>query len=233
MTGILYAVGVGPGDPELMTLKAVKILKKCPVVAIPHADRKRCTAYQIAVQAVPEAKEKPVVCVEMPMTKEPDILKKAHEDGAKCLIMELEKGNDVALLTLGDATVYASSMYLVKQVQDSGYQTEIINGVPSFCAAAAQLGISLGEQSEAIHIFPGSYGVETGLELSGVKVIMKSGKAYPQMVKNIRERGLSAAMAENCSMKEQKLYKSAEEFPEHAGYYTLMIVRDSKKEEER
>ena len=120
MTGTLYAVGVGPGDPELMTLKAARIIRECQVIAIPHDDPIQCTAYQIAMRAVPEMKEKPVICVKMPMTKDPDILEQAHKDGTEILIRELEKGYDVALLTLGDTTVYASSMYLVQRLEKQG-----------------------------------------------------------------------------------------------------------------
>ena len=185
MTGTLYAVGIGPGDPELMTLKAARIIRECQVIAIPHDDPIQCTAYQIAMGAVPEMKEKPVICVKMPMTKDPDILEQAHKDGTEILIRELEKGYDVALLTLGDTTVYASSMYLVQRVEKQGYETKLISGIPSFCAAAAELGISLGEQAEEIHILPGSYGIQAALALSGVKVIMKSGKAYPKVVEQV------------------------------------------------
>lgn len=230
MTGTLYAVGVGPGDPELMTLKAARIIRECQVIAIPHLDPAQCTAYQIAMGAVPEAKEKSVVCVDMPMTKDPEILEQAHRQGAETLIRELEQGHDVALLTLGDTTVYASSMYLVKRVEKQGYETKLISGIPSFCAAA-ELGISLGEQAEEIHILPGSYGIQEALALPGVKVIMKSGKAYPKVVEQLLENQLPAYMAENCTMENQKLYHGAEHFPDKAGYYTLMIVKDSPKED--
>ena len=231
MTGTLYAIGVGPGDPEMMTLKAVRIIRECPVIAIPQENPAKCTAYQIATGAVPEMREKPVVCVNMPMTKAPEILEQAHKHGAETLIRELEQGHDVALLTLGDSTVYATSMYLVQRVEKQGFKTKLISGIPSFCAAAAELGISLGEQAEEIHILPGSYGIQEALALPGVKVIMKSGKVYPKIVEQLREDQLPAYMAENCTMENQKLYHGAEHFPEKAGYYTLMIVKDSPKED--
>lgn len=161
------------------------------MIAIPHDDPIQCTAYQIAMGAVPEMKEKPVICVKMPMTKDPDILEQAHKDGTEILIRELEKGYDVALLTLGDTTVYASSMYLVQRLEKQGYETKLISGIPSFCAAAAELGISLGEQAEEIHILPGSYGIQAALALSGVKVIMKSGKAYPKVVEQLQGKSFS------------------------------------------
>ena len=66
--GILYCIGVGPGEPELMTLKAARMIKECQVAAIPHVDRAQCVAYQIAVQAVPELEEKELLCLDMPMT---------------------------------------------------------------------------------------------------------------------------------------------------------------------
>ncbi len=226
MTGTLYAVGVGPGDPELMTLKAARIIRECQVIAIPHDDPIQCTAYQIAMRAVPEMKEKPVICVKMPMTKDPDILEQAHKDGTEILIRELEKGYDVALLTLGDTTVYASSMYLVQRLEKQGYETKLISGIPSFCAAAAELGISLGEQAEEIHILPGSYGIQAALALSGVKVIMKSGKAYPKVVEQLRENQLPGLYG-------RKLYHGEPEAVSWGGTFSrkgrILYVDDCKR----
>lgn len=226
MTGTLYAVGVGPGDPELMTVKAVRRMMASQVIAIPHTDPKCCTAYAIAAEAVPEIKKKPVLCIGMPMTKEEDRLEKCHEEGAEKIAEALREGNHVALLTLGDSTVYASSMYLVERVRKKGYEAEIVSGIPSFCAAAARIGISLAEKSEELHILPGTYGIEEGLKLPGVKVLMKMGKKYPQIAEALKQGNYQVSMAENCGMEDERIYHGAEELPKEAGYYSLMIVRD-------
>lgn len=226
MSGTLYGIGVGPGDPEDMTVKAVRLLKQCPVIAIPKKTRENCVSYEIALKAVPEIEEKVLVCVDVPMTKDGNLRAKRYEEGAGLIAGYLREGKDVALLTLGDATVYASDMYLLNEVKKMGFPAEVVNGIPSFCKAAASLQISLGERNEEIHILPGSYNIEEGLKLPGVKVLMKMGKNYGQ-VKEILGRGsYEVHMAQNCGMAGEKTYDSLEAMPDEAGYYSLMIVRN-------
>ena len=88
----------------------------------------------------------------------------------------MDQGKTIAFLTLGDVTIYSTYGYVHQKLLSLGYESILVNGVPSFCAAAAKLGISLGEKAEAIHILPGSYPVADGLELPGTKILMKSGK---------------------------------------------------------
>ena len=140
MKGRWYGVGVGPGDPELMTLKAVRILRECSVVAIPHSEKERCAAYQIAAQAAPEIEEKTILYLPMPMTRDRDRLDRSHQEAAARTAAVLDEGRDVAFITLGDSTVYSTCLYVMGRLQEQGYETELINGVPSFCAAAARLG---------------------------------------------------------------------------------------------
>ena len=83
VSGCLYSIGVGPGDPELMTLKAVHTISKCPVLVLPAESRQKCVAYQIARQILPEIDEKEAVCLVMPMTKDKEKLERNHEEGAR------------------------------------------------------------------------------------------------------------------------------------------------------
>ena len=83
MKGTLYGVGVGPGDPELMTLKAVRLIRENMIIAVPGADPKETVAYKIAVQAVPELAEKELLPIYMPMTHDPEELERNHAKGAK------------------------------------------------------------------------------------------------------------------------------------------------------
>ncbi len=230
MTGTLYGIGVGPGDPEDMTLKASRILKECPVAAIPKRTPDTCAAYQTAVKAVPKLADKKLVCIDVPMTKDRALSMAAYEEGARQIAACLSAGEDVALLTIGDSTVYASDMYLIKLVGGMGFPVELVNGIPSFCGAAARLMVSLGEREEQIHILPGSYQIEEGLRLPGVKILMKTGRAYGQVKEMLKAGEYQVQMAENCGMDGERLYGSLEEMPEKAGYYSLIIVRDKKEE---
>lgn len=232
MSGCLYSVGVGPGDPELMTLKAVKIIRNCQVLVLPAESKEKCVAYQIARRAIPEIEDKATVCLVMPMTKDKDRLEKSHREGTQKVAEVLDAGKDAAFLTLGDPTVYATSMYIHQRIAGMGYRTSIVSGVPSFCAAAAILGVSLGEKQEQIHIIPASYDVEAAMQLSGTKILMKAGKKMPAVRQCVKEHHGWAAMVENCGMAEEHLWINAEDMPEHPGYYTLVIVKDRKDEEE-
>ncbi len=226
MPGTIYGVGVGPGDPELMTLKGARRIKEVQVIAIPGKDKESCVAYQIAVRAVKETAEKEILPVAFPMTKDETVLQESHDRAAGQIAAVLDTGRDVVFLTLGDPTVYSTYLYLHKRLLAMGYESEIVSGVPSFCAAAARLAVGLGDKADSIHILAGSYPVEEGLSLSGTRVLMKSGKQLSKVKKALTERGLRAVMAENCGMEGERLYYGTEEIPETAGYYSLLIVKE-------
>ena len=99
MKGMLYGVGVGPGDPELMTLKAVRMIKENEVIAVPGENVKETVAYQIAVQAVPELEEKELLPIFMPMTHDRAKMEENHQKGAKTIETYLEQGKNVVFLT--------------------------------------------------------------------------------------------------------------------------------------
>jgi len=221
---VLYGIGVGPGDPELMTLKAVRTALRCDLLAIPSRDPSRCTALRIALGAAPELAAKPLLPVDMPMTRDPRRLEQAYAAGTELLVNALSQGKSVGFLTLGDPTVYSTYLYLHRRIADLGYRTEIIPGVPSFCAAAARLGVSLCENREQLHIIPGTYTPVEALKLPGTKVLMKNDLS--QTLPELRSKKLPAYMAENCGMENERLYRGADEIPEDAGYFSLLIVKE-------
>ena len=93
MSGILYGVGVGPGDPELMTLKAVRLIKENNIIALPGERPSETTAYRIAVAAVPELADKRLIPVHMPMTQDKEIQRKCHRESAEMFETLLKEGN--------------------------------------------------------------------------------------------------------------------------------------------
>ena len=246
MSGTFTGAGVGPGDPELMTLKAVRAIRECSVIAVPVSDNSleapvcekagtesqykeyldRCVAFGIARGAVPEVEKKDRIFLPMPMIKEKDKLRNIHDMDADAVAEILEQGKDVVFLTLGDPTVYSTCMYVQKRLKRKGYPTELVPGIPSFCAAAARMDISLAENRQELHILPASYQIEKGLELPGTKVLMKAGRKMADVKQILMEKGLDAEMVENCGMENEKVYLSVEEIPEQAGYYSLLIVKE-------
>ena len=229
MTGKLYGVGVGPGDPELLTLKALRLIKEAPVIAVPGTVPENTVAYKIVVQAYPALAEKELLPIDMPMTKDHAKLRESHERGAKAVAAVLDQGKDVVFLTLGDTTVYSTYLYVHHRVEEMGYATEIVSGITSFCAVAARLNIGLVEKHEELHVIPASYQIEEALQLPGTKVLMKAGKKMAEVKATIKRLGASAVMIENCGMPNEKIYISVDEIPEDAGYYSLIIIKDSKR----
>ncbi|MGI6094630.1 MAG: precorrin-2 C(20)-methyltransferase [Lachnospiraceae bacterium] len=228
MSGKLYGLGVGPGDPELLTLKALRLIKESDVIAVPGESAVDSIAYQIVKGAYPELDKKQLLAVPMPMTKDAALLEASHEKGARLVEEQLEAGKQVAFLTLGDPTVYSTYLYVHKRVQARGYEVEIVSGITSFCAVAARLNIGLVEKAEPLHVIPASYQIEDALKLPGTKVLMKAGKKMAVVKETLREMGACAVMIENCGMENEKVYRTVEEIPETAGYYSLIIVKEKE-----
>lgn len=244
--GKFYGIGTGPGDPELLTLKAARIIQECEVLAVAVSAAKlqeplyeeagdktadtrwleKCVAYQIVRPVISDLGEKAKLYLPMPMMKEKETLKKIHDKCADAAGGLLRKGKSIAFITLGDPTVYSTSLYVHRRLKEQGYETYLIPGIPSFCAAAARLDTGLVENKEELHVIPASYEVEEALALPGTKVLMKAGKKMPAVKRAVCEKGLKAQMVENCGMKEEHIYQSVEEIPDDAGYYSLIIIKE-------
>lgn len=228
MSGILYGVGVGPGDKKFLTLDAVEKLKKADVIAVPDTGGEK-TAMNIVSEFIAE---KEILYCNMPMTRDKAKLKEGHESSANSIIHKLDKGLNVAFITLGDPTVYSTYMYVHRIVIKRGYNAEIISGIPSFCAAAASLNISLCDNSEPLHIIPASYdGTEELLDAKGNKVLMKSGKSLFKVKDTLKNMGYgdSCKMVECCSMKNEKTYETLGDIPDESSYFSIIIVKGEKK----
>lgn len=245
MAGKLYGVGVGPGDPELLTMKGLRLICEADVIAAPGREAQKSVAYRIAEQAVALAgkkaqnifAEKELLSVPMPMEKDEAKLAKAHNKGIESIRKYLDKEKMVVFLTLGDPTIYSTYLYLHKRLTEAGYLTELVSGVPSFCSAAARLNMGLVERAEALHVIPASYsleiseGLERSIRLPGTKVLMKSGKCMKNIKEKLIEEEADIYMIENCGMEEEKVYASAGQIPDNSSYYSLIIMKDRMKSE--
>ena len=228
MKGKLYGVGVGPGDPELLTLKALLLIRENPVIAVPGEDIQASVAYQIVKGAYEALDEKTLLPVAMPMTKDPAVLEANHEKAAGDVEAYLGQGKNVVFLTLGDPTVYSTYLYVHKRILARGYEAEIVSGITSFCAVAARLNMGLVERDEPLHVIPATYqadGMDQVLKLPGTKVLMKTGRKMAQVRESIQKSGQQAVMIENCGMPGERIFEGAENIPEKSGYYSLIIVK--------
>ena len=228
MRGIAYGVGVGPGDPELMTLKAVRLIRENEVIAVPGKEAEKSVAYRIAAEAVPEIAEKTLVPIYMPMIRDRAKIEEEHRRGAKLLEKYLDQGKNVVYLTLGDPTIYCTFSYLQHILEEDGYQVVLVSGITSFCAAAARLNISLTEWNEPLHVIPASHKKGEALDLPGTYVLMKSASRMKETKELLAASGRQVCCVENCGMKNEKVYHSAEEIPDDAGYFSLVIAREQR-----
>mgnify|MGYP000370603475 FL=1 len=228
MKGKLYSIGVGPGDSELMTLKAVRLLKECDVIAIPKGDTDVTVAKDIVEGAV-DISGKEQLIVYMPMTKDMDAMNKAHQKGADDIIRYLDEGKNVVFITLGCPTVYATCIYVHKLVLKAGYEASLVPGVTSFCAVAAKLNVSLCERAEPLIVLPGSYKESSKfLDGPGNKVLMKSASEIGRVRDELMERGLldHAAMIERCGLEGERIYKDLREVDDKSSYFSIILVKE-------
>lgn len=227
--GTLYGVSVGPGDPELMTLQAVRRLQACPVIAAPQTKSGQMLALEIARGAV-ALDEKVIVPLHFPMTRDLEVLKAAHCQAAEVLRPYLDAGQDVAVLNLGDISVYATFRYLQEILQPEGYTTVMLAGVPSFCASAARLNRPLtGGMDAPLTIAPGG-AVADVLERPGSKVLMKTGRQLPRTLEVLAAHGKLAqsAMVCNCGLPQEEVWPDLSLYdPRHsAGYFATILVKE-------
>ena len=226
MSGILFGIGVGPGDPELMTLKACRILRENEVIAAPGESVKDTVAYKIAVQAVPEIADKTLMPIFMPMVMNKAEQIENHKKGARHIENVLDEGKNVVFITLGDPTIYSTFSYVQEIVEADGYETALVSGITSFCAAAATLNIPLTEWPEQLHIIPAVHKLDVPLDQPGTYVLMKSGSHMDAVKENLRASGKKVEMVENCGMPGQKIYRSLDEIPDDAGYFSLIVAKE-------
>ncbi len=219
-------MGVGPGDPRLMTYLAVETIVKCPVIAVPAKGREHAVSYRIASGIVKDLDRKECLNLSTPMTKDKRVLDENYKAAADQITEQLDAGRDVAYLTLGDPTIYSTYIYIHRIVRERGYETRIVSGVPSFCAAAAKISDSLADRAEQLHIIPSTYDIEEALTYPGSKVLMKAASKLPYVKQTLREKNVTAAIIENCGLPGERIYGLSDDMPKEASYYTNEHDRD-------
>ena len=223
--GILYGVGVGPGDPELLTIKALRTLERCPVIAAPQTKSGEMLALDIVRQAAP-LEDKTILPLFFTMARDKSRQHSAHEAAADAVAQHLQAGRDVAMLNLGDVSIYATFGYIMDILRRRGYAVVMIPGVPSFCAAAARLGITLVRGETPLHIAQATGPIEPMLALPGAKVLMKAGRRLPEVRAALEQTEEFGALVENCGLPGETIYSDLRQAPESVGYFATAIVKE-------
>ena len=228
MKGIAYGVGVGPGDPKLMTLRAIELIRENDVIAVPGKEPKESVAYKIAAAVVPEIADKELVPVYMPMIKDRALIDEEHKKGAALLKKYLDQGKNVVYITLGDPTIYCTFSYLQHYLEADGYPVELVPGISSITAAAARLNLPLTEWDEPLHVLPAVHKTDAAMDLPGTYVLMKSASHMKDVKETLRKSEKDVQAVIDCGMPTEKLYRSLEEIPDDAGYFALVIAKEPK-----
>jgi len=226
--GVLYGVGVGPGDPELLTVKAVRVLERCPVIAAPRTKSGETLALDIVRRALP-LDGKAILPLYFSMERDKALIRAAHEKAADAIQARLDAGEDVAMLNLGDVSIYATWGYVMDIVRERGYETAMVPGVPSFCAAASRLGTALVSWGSPLHVIPvGKDPLKPQLEQPGGKVLMKAGAHLPEIVEALNQTGQleRAILMENCGLPDERVCADLSKCPEDVGYFATVIVKE-------
>ncbi|MGI6221247.1 MAG: precorrin-2 C(20)-methyltransferase [Coriobacteriales bacterium] len=229
MRGKIYCIGVGPGDPELMTLKTVRILREVDVVAAPGKVVEETIAFKIAAQAVPEIAEKRSLPLDAPMVREPGELAAAHAASAATVAELLDQGLDVAYLTLGDPTLYCSFSYLQDLLGERGFEVKLVSGVTSISAAAARAGIPLAQWDEPLRVIPAAHAdvasLADQLAQPGTCVFMKPSANLPAIKEAISTSGREVITIERCGLENERIHRGADAIPDELPYLSIIIVR--------
>lgn len=235
--GTLYGIGVGPGDPELVTLKATKILAHVQIVfAAASTKNHHSLAVNIAKPHIPESTR--VEMLRFPMTRDKSKTKKAWRAHSLTIINELEDGNNVAFLTLGDPMTYSTFGYIMQHIQAAAphLKIEVVPGITSYQAAAASLNTPLVEGEESLMVISGAEGGDRLRELAGKPeniVFMKAYRNVADISDAIDEIGAyrSCVGVKNCSHPDQEIIENIRELTEQTPNYWTLIIAKQKKDD--
>jgi precorrin-2/cobalt-factor-2 C20-methyltransferase len=238
--GTLYGIGVGPGDPDLITLKAVKILSTCPHVFVPKARQEgESVALNIARRHVGSDAE--IHEIVFPMTSDPTELKTRWKESARVIAEILETGSNACFLTLGDAFLYSTYIYMLRALRRRlpDVKAVTIPGITAFSAAAALAEFPIGRGKETVTIVPTADDLDTvrqALLGGGTVVLMKIGKRLGGILDLLEYYGAGgrAVFVSRVGMEDERIVhdlKTLRGQNAETGYLSIILVRGKSEEQ--
>jgi precorrin-2/cobalt-factor-2 C20-methyltransferase len=215
----LYGIGVGPGDRELLTLKAVRIIGSCGVIVAPSAmEGGKSIALETAGEFISEGAQ--VIVSHFPMGGEKQ--EEKIYNAFKIIEEKLNQGMDVAFLTIGDPFVYSTYIYLLKYVEEKGFDTETVPGITSFCACASLAKEPLVIGDEPLLILPGSR-IDTIRDEKFV-VVMKVYRMEQEIIDFLEEKGFKYVYVKKAGRDGQQVLRDRDEILKNIEYMALIIA---------
>lgn len=228
--GKLYGIGVGPGNPGLMTVRAKELLEDAGVIAYPVRKLgEEGTALEIVKGAV-DVSGKEVVELLFSMNPDDEVRRRCRAENIERMCAMLDEGKDIAMITLGDVAVYSTYMYLDREIRNRGYETEVVPGIPSFCHGAARAGLPLmiGEESLAVLSMAkhNLQKVEKAVDCMDNIVIMKAYASIREIAGMMERRGIplsNATVMSNIGMEDE--YIGPLDADREYGYFTTVLIK--------
>jgi precorrin-2/cobalt-factor-2 C20-methyltransferase len=230
--GRLYGVGVGPGDPELLTLKALRVLQRTPVICVPHAETRPDSYALSIVQQFLNMERQEVLRFAFP-TDDAEAAATVWRRAANTLAGRLQQGQDVAFITEGDPMLYSTFSYLLDGIRAAhpGIPVEIIPGVSSVMAAAAGAGIPLVTEGQRLAVLPAVYGIDDLSETVAsydTVILMKVNRTLLGGLSNPETLGLAGKglYVRRASTSREKVVRDLRRLEENdLDYFSVLIVR--------
>ncbi len=226
MTGTLYGLGIGPGDPELITLKALRILQACPVLAYPAPEGAESLVRQIAAPHLPGTQTE--IVIETPMRPDRFPAQDVYDRAADRIGGHLQAGEDVAVLCEGDPFFYGSFMYLFARLAER-WPTEVVPGVSSLTACAARLAMPLAARNDVLTVLPAPLddaALTARLETADAAAIIKLGRHFERVRALLKSLGLAerARYIAHATMDVEQAVGLDQADPDAVPYFSMILV---------
>lgn len=234
MKGKLYGIGVGPGDPELMTVKAARLVSEADVIITPKTEKKDgSVALNIAKPYIKEHTE--IVPVVFPMVLNDDTQKEGWEEARNIITKLLSEGKQVVFLTLGDPMFYSTYMYVYRLVENSGYEIETVPGVTAFCAIGSHLGYPIVEKEEVLAIVPATAPkekIDKVLAVADDAVIMKVYRNFGEVQETLKKHNMAdeAVMISRVGLDGEEIYRGLQDMPADTKLNYLSTILAKRKD---
>ncbi|MCK8817369.1 precorrin-2 C(20)-methyltransferase [Natroniella sulfidigena] len=232
MSGKLYGLGVGPGDPELLTLKAKRVLEEVDMICTPQSKKGRDS---VALQIVKEEVDCQGRVKELlfPMIHDQDELNKFWDQATEEMVTLLEEGQDLAFITIGDPLLYSTYIYVLERIKNNHPEIEVetVPGITSIAASSSRVNIPLTEKDEKLVIVPATYDhdkLEEIIKQNENIVLLKVAKYYDQIVELLTELELqeNAWFVSRCGQEDELITKDLDSLVgTDIDYLSMMIVK--------
>lgn len=237
--GILYGIGVGPGDPELITVKGADLLSRCPHVFVPKS-KKATESVALAIAGRYIGQDTQIHELLFPMTADKEKLSYHWRENAQTVASVLETGDDACFITLGDIFLYSTFIYLLREIRKILPAVNIVSvpGITSFSAAASLSLFPLGEGRAPVAVIPTAEddlnAVRKALGKQGTVILMKIGRRLPEILDIIEDAGLmdKGIFVAYAGMEKQRIetdFKNLRNLGPEAGYLSVLLVHTGKE----